>query len=60
MLTNFITKLNSKGNSFEIVKTNSLIPILDLLEIKGFINYLYNPYNNKFIIFNNNILLILY
>jgi len=50
-----LISLLNNVNSFEIVKTNSIIKILDNLELKGFIKYIYNPYNNKIIVYNNKI-----
>lgn len=54
-ISNLISRLNNGENRFEIDINKTIINILDNLELKGFINYFYNPYNKKIFIFNNKI-----
>ena len=56
---NLISQLNKRENYLEISNVNNtILTILENLESKGFLNFIYNPYTNKIIIFNNNIKLI--
>jgi len=51
---NLISQLNKRENNLEISNTNNtILTILDNLESKGFLNYTYNPYTNKILIYNN-------
>jgi hypothetical protein len=55
-ISKLISRLNNRETDLEMsLPNNTIISILDNLELKGFINYLYNPYTNKIFIFNNKI-----
>jgi len=56
---NLISQLNNWGPTkkelnLEILN-NGILSILDKLQFKGFINFIYNPYTKRVLITNNNI-----
>jgi|JI102314A2RNA_FD_contig_101_250063_length_1161_multi_8_in_0_out_0_1 hypothetical protein len=55
-ISNLISRLNNRETDLKFsLPNNTILYILDNLELKGFINYNYNPYTNEIFIFNNNI-----
>jgi ribosomal protein S8 len=54
-IANLISRLNTGEKNIKIGKIKALLPILDNLQLKGFINFFYNPYSKLILIYNNNI-----
>ena len=54
-ISNIISKFNNGDINFNVDFNKSILNILQNLELKGYINYEYNPYTKKFFISNNRI-----
>jgi|JI61114DRNA_FD_contig_41_1644427_length_633_multi_5_in_0_out_0_1 hypothetical protein len=55
-ISNLISRLNNGETDLKFsLPNNTILYILDNLELKGFINYKYNPYTKEVLINNNNI-----